>query len=681
MTAPAVAPRAQLVRELRPGPLLLGSTAIALVVMAACLWAGDGRPVPSPAGLPDAGLGTEWALPVVRTVADLAGILTVGLLLAGGLLVPAREGVLRGPRLKWTRAARWSALVWAGAVVVQVVLTLSNVLAQPVPGILDPALLWSFVRDIEIGRSLLVQAVLALVVGVAAYAVRTTTGAALTCLVALAALLPPTLSSHSGTSPDHTVAVSGLAIHVLSLSLWCGGLVALVLLGTSDRRPLAVAVSRFSPLALWTAVAVGATGILSAWVRLSSPSDLLTTSYGRLVLLKALLLAVLAAFGFWHRRATVPKLAADPTRLLFLRVAAVEVLVMAATVGVAVALSRTPPPVSGSVPISSLTPAQVILGFPMPPELTVANLLWGQARADALWLLVCLVMLGLYAAGVRAVHRAGGRWSWGRTASWLVGVALLALCTVSGVATYGHVLFSVHMTQHMVLSMVTPIFLVLAAPITLALETLPRDPARVGPREWLERFVASRFVKVLTHPLTASALFLAGFYLIYLTPVFPWLMSSHWGHIVMNAGFLLVGVVFYWVMIGIDPGPQRPPFMARFVIMVIVMALHSFFAVVMMSTTSVVAEAFYRSLQRPYALDLLADQHVGAMIGWGSGDIPMIIVMGAMFVQWVRADEREARRSDTAQEQAARTGEGTDELADYNAYLAELARRSGGTKS
>ena len=287
MTAPAVAPRAQPLTQLRPGPLLLGSTALALVVMALCLWAGDGRPVGAAAGLPDAGPLTGWGLPVVRTLADLAGILTVGLLLAGGLLVPARDGVLRGPRLRWTRAARWSALAWAGAVVLEVVLTLSNVLASPLPGVLDPALLWSFVRDIEVGRSLLVQAVLALAVGVSAYAVRTTTGAALACLLALAALLPPTLSSHSGTSPDHTVAVSALAIHVLALSLWCGGLTALVLLGTTDRRPLAVAVARFSPLAVWTAVAVAASGLLSAWVRLSGAGDLLTTSYGRLVLLKA----------------------------------------------------------------------------------------------------------------------------------------------------------------------------------------------------------------------------------------------------------------------------------------------------------------------------------------------------------------------------------------------------------
>jgi putative copper resistance protein D len=114
--------------------------------------------------------------------------------------------------------------------------------------------------------------------------------------------------------------------------------------------------------------------------------------------------------------------------------------------------------------------------------------------------------------------------------------------------------------------------------------------------------------------------------------------------------------------------------------MVIVMPLHSFFAVAMMMTSTVVAEQFYVGLGRPYALDLLADQHLGAGIGWASGDIPMVLVMGAMFVQWMRDDEREARRSDRAQEEAQRTGVGTDELADYNAYLAELHRRSGGAK-
>ena len=186
----------------RASRLLLGALVLGIAVMALVLWSGDGRPAPSPEGLPDPGAGTSWLLPVMRTVSDLASILTVGLLLAGAVLVPARDGELRGARLTWTRAARWSALVWAAAVVAQVVLTLSDVLAQPVPDILDPSLLWSFVSDIDLGRALLVQAVLALVVGACAYAVRTTTGAALIGLLALAALIPPTLTGHSRQRSD-----------------------------------------------------------------------------------------------------------------------------------------------------------------------------------------------------------------------------------------------------------------------------------------------------------------------------------------------------------------------------------------------------------------------------------------------------------------------------------------------
>ena len=152
-------------------------------------------------------------------------------------------------------------------------------------------------------------------------------------------------------------------------------------------------------------------------------------------------------------------------------------------------------------------------------------------------------------------------------------------------------------------------------------------------------------------------------------------MSGHWGHIVMNTMFLLTGVIFFWTLIGIDPGPVRPPFLVGVVIMIVVMALHSMFAVAMTMTSTVLAESFYTSLQRPYLTDLLSDQHVGANIGWASGDIPMLLVLAAMFVQWVRADEREARLTDRAQERAAATGQGRDDLADYNAYLASLSAK------
>ena len=326
----------------RPSRLLLAAALLALAVGAALLWIGDGRPTGGVDGLPDPGAGTSWALPASRVLADLAAVLTVGLLLLGAVLVPARDGELRGERLRWTSAARWSALVWAGVVAAEVVLTLSDVLAAPVPDVLDPALLTSFVLDIDLGRALLVQAVLALCVAVLAGLVRTTTGAGMVGLLAVAALVPPVLTGHAGTSSDHTIAVTSLMVHVIGVSLWCGGVVALVLLGTADRRSYPIAVPRFSSLALWCAIAVAASGVVSAALRLGSPADLVTSWYGRIVLLKVLLIAAISGFGVWHRRRHLPRLASEPTRLLFLRVAAAEVLVMAATIGVAVALSRTP---------------------------------------------------------------------------------------------------------------------------------------------------------------------------------------------------------------------------------------------------------------------------------------------------------------------------------------------------
>ena len=662
------------VPRMRASRLIVGSVLVAVAVMAVLLWVGDGRPVTAPEGLPDPGLGTGWALPVVRVLADLAGILTVGLLLAGAVLVPARDGELRGARLRWTRSARWSALGWALAVGIETVLTLSNVLAQTVPDVVSPAVLWSFVSEIDLGRSLLAQVVLALCIALAAYSVRTTTGAALATLLALVTLLPPTLSSHSGTSVDHTVAVTSLMVHVLALSLWCGGLAALVLIGSTDRRPLQVAVPRFSTLALWCAVAVTASGLVSAWVRVGSAANLVTSSYGRLVLLKIALVAVIAAFGIWHRRNVISQLDTDPSRLLFLRVAAVEVLVMAATVGVAVALSRTPPPVSDSVLLESLSPARLVLGFDLPPAPDVVAMLWGQARLDGFWVAVCVLLAALYTTGLRQMHRSGDDWPLGRTVLWFVGVALLLLTTTTGLATYSHLMFSAHMVQHMLLTMVVPIFLVLGAPITLALRTLPRGSGQVGPREWLTAVIHSRFVRFVSNPFVASAIFVLGFYGVYFTSLFPWLMTGHWGHVAMDVHFLLAGSLFFWSLIGVDPGPSRPPFLVRMVIMLIVMPLHSFFSIALMMSSTVLAQDFFTSLHRPYATDLLADQHMGAAIGWASGDVPMILVMAAMFVQWVRADEREAKRTDRRQERAAATGQGTDDLADYNSYLASLNR-------
>lgn len=681
MTTQTQSPPKQSLLSLRSGPLVVSWVVTALFTSALFLWLGDGRPAASPVGIPDPGLGTAWALPVVRTLSDLAGILTIGLLLLGAFLVPARDGVLAGARLTWTRAARWSAMVWAVCIALQAIFTLSNVLAQPLPQAADPTVLWSFFTQIDLGRALVVQAVLAGLVAVIATYTRTTVGALECGLLAVVALVPPVLTGHAGTSSDHTIAVSALMVHVISLSLWCGGLAALVLLGTSDRRSYPVAVPRFSALALWCAVGVAISGALSAWIRLATPADLFSTSYGRIIIVKVILMLVLSLFGVWYRRRIIPTLAEDSTRFTFLRAAAFDVVIMAATVGVGVALSRTPPPISGAVDPSSLSPARSILGFDLPPAPDIAQLLWGQARIDGFWLTVVILMAALYATGLRVMKRSGDAWPVGRAVSWFVGVAMLTLLTQSGFATYTHVMFSMHMYSHMLEAMVIPIFLVLGAPITLALRTLPRRPDERGPREVLMSVLSSKYVQFVSYPIVATIIFVGSFYLLYFTPLFPALISSHLGHLLIGVHFLLSGYLFFWVLIGVDPSPHKPPYIVSMAIMLIVMPIHSFFNIALMMSSTVLAEEFYVSLQRPYATDLLADQHLGASAGWAMGEIPMVIMMAVMFFQWMRSDEREARRSDRAQDRAAASGVGHDELAEYNARLAKLAERDQAARS
>ena len=98
----------------------LGGTAAAIgvAVMALCLWSGDGRPQASIGGLPDAGQATAWAVPVTRVLTNLAGVMTVGLLVVAAFLAPAREDALVGSGLRWARAARWTAAGWALLVLV-----------------------------------------------------------------------------------------------------------------------------------------------------------------------------------------------------------------------------------------------------------------------------------------------------------------------------------------------------------------------------------------------------------------------------------------------------------------------------------------------------------------------------------------------------------------------------------
>ena len=615
---------------------VLGTVLVATSVLVVVLLAGGGAPQPVPVGLPDAGPITGWGLPLVRLAADLLGIGTLGLLLAAAVLLPSpAAGLAEVP----ARAAMWAgraATAWLVAVAVEAVLTVSDILGSPPGTVLDPLVLRSFVSQTSQGRGLLVQAGLVVAVAGLARSARTTRGAGFSVLVALAALAPPTLTGHSAAAGSHDLAVASLLVHLLAAGLWVGGLAALAWAALAGTDGLRYAVPRFSVLAAWCFAAVATSGVVNAGVRLGGFTPLVTSAYGALVLGKVAALGVLGGFGWWHRRRTV---AAQVMRAatgsgrreaarLFLTVAGAELVVMASTIALAVGLSRTPTPAGGALQTSR---AADLLGFPLPPRPSAGRLAFGWVP-DGFALTFLVLAAALYAVGVLTLRRRGDRWPVGRMVSWAGGLLVFAWATVGGLGLYSHVQFSAHMVAHMLLSMVVPIGLVLGAPVTLALRTLPgpRVPGEMGPRQMLLAVLHSRVAKVVMHPLVAFALFVGSLYGIYFTPLFAVLMRNHLGHVVMEFHFLTVGFLFFFVLVGVDPAPIRLPSIARIGLLFAAMPFHAFFSVAIMGGDTVLARSYFQSLDRPYSTDLLGDQHLGGGIGWALGELPVLLVLGAV---------------------------------------------------
>ncbi len=272
------------------------------------------------------------------------------------------------------------------------------------------------------------------------------------------------------------------------------------------------------------------------------------------------------------------------------------------------------------------------------------------------------------------MRRRGDRWPVGRTSAWLGGCAALLVATSSGIGRYGPAMFSVHMAEHMILGMLVPILLVLGAPVTLALRTLPsagRD-GPPGPREWLLTAVHSPAARFLTHPLVSLPLFVGSYYALYFSALFPAALPEHGAHVLMNVHFIVVGLLFFWPIIGIDPAPRRLPPMARLGIVFISVPFHAFFGVALMSANEVIGGDFYRSLALPWVADPLTDQRLGGGLAWAAGELPLLIVVIALLVQWSRQDERSARRDDRRAD-----ADGGADLAAYNAMLHRLATGTG----
>ncbi len=623
-------------------------------------------------GIPDPGRLTTVGLPFLRGAFWLSLAVAVGSFMVSAFLISPRvpggdndrliEAPLTVDGHVAARTGAWAALVSALIAFLEVPLVMSDVSGTPFFQTLNPQMMGVALSQIATSQVWLVTAIMCVILAIGGFVSRMWAGQPPLLVLSVLCVVPLGMEGHSASGGDHDYGTNTLIWHLVFMILWVGGLIGLIAHARRLGPELPLAVRRYSRLAFIAICAMAISGVINAAIRIEF-SDWFTTRYGLIITTKALLTIALGILGLAHRTLTIPQLKHKPQ--LFRRIAIGEVLVMAATVGVAITMGRTPPPPPRDPNLSAM---QIQMGYNLDQPPSVINV-WTQFRFDVMFGVIGLGLAAFYAWSVYRLHKRGLSWPVGRTIWWMLGSLGLTLVMSTGIGLYMPAMYSMHMLAHMVLSMVIPLFLVLGAPMTLLMEAYPSGrPGQPTIHDWVVALTKSRALRVITHPAVNLVQFLFFFYALYLNfDLYQVAISEHAGHVIMNWVFLLSGFIYFWEVVGPDPLPHRAPIRVRLLILFFSMPIHLFLGVYLMQLNQILGEEFYLSLNLPWDQDLRNDQRQGGGIAWGFGQFPLVIVFGKLFMEWLREDHSEARRFD-----AKADIDHDQDLSDYNAMLEQL---------
>ena len=650
--------------------------------------------------LSDPGALTRWALPATKAVHNIAWALTFGGLMFAAIILPrwtkmpkrrskARDDAEEHPAYTLAiKVASISAIIWTFSALSQIVFTYSDVAGMPVntsegfsEGMLD------YVLAIAVGRAWFWMTIIAAVVTSLIFALRTPTGMAWGAGLTLLGVVPLALVGHSSSGDDHFAAVNSIGLHLFGVLLWVGGLILLAILaptltGTAQLKPqvqknhtqplVYTILTRYSAVAGVAIVLVAGSGVANAAIRMENLSHFLQP-YGQMVVLKAVLTIALGLIGLAHRVRVIPRLKTGTTqppanaRKILWRLIAVEIVIMVAVMVTAVILAKSEPPKPEEIPPNA-SPARITTKYELPPELTAIRWIT-EWRFNWLWVAVVIFLTIWYIRAIRQLAARDVKWPVQRTILFFIGLAILVWDTSSAPAIYGLVLFSAHMVNHMILTMLIPIFVVLGAPITLALRsTQARQDGTRGPREYMLSLLNSKYAKFITNPIFAAVNFAGSLVIFYFTPVFEFALRYHIGHELMNVHFLLTGFIFASVMIGIDPLPNRPTYPLRLVVLLATMVFHAFIAVSLTGSESLLMSEWFSAIGRDWGLSAIEDQQMGGLIMWGTGEFPTVGMALIVLFRWRQDDMQHAKRRDDRVDKYGDTD--LDELNEYYARMA-----------
>lgn len=475
------------------------------------------------------------------------------------------------------------------------------------------------------------------------------------------AVIAPVAVGHVLVGPNHDFASDVAYIQALAKT----GALGLVLVTATGMAlgsyPRPAILRRLYPVTIVLLIAAILPEGLIAWVKLAG-SALTESATGWLMLGQwlsaAIILIAIAAGAALARRGKVS------ARILGVVLVGASVGAFGWWSGYTTMLLEPPPQYFVPTSIS-----QVFMGYDVPLPVSIETWLT-QWRPNLLFLLLAVGAVGVYVTAVYRLHRRGDSWPVGRTISWSLGWAIAVLVTSSGLGKYSAPDFATHMIVHMTLNMLVPVFLVLGGVITLLLRASSGSQGPLaGVHNWITWMLNWRVIRMVYNPLFVFGFFIISYYGLYLSEMFGRLMPFHWGHQLMNLHFLIIGVMFYSLVIGVDPTPRQLPHIAKLGYLIAAMPFHAFFAIVLMTSKNIIGGDFYQRLDLPWS-DLAASQYMGGSITWAGGELPLLIVVIVLGMQWAKQDARESRRKDR------HFDSGLDqEFNAYNAMLEKLAAR------
>ena len=270
----------------------------------------------------------------------------------------------------------------------------------------------------------------------------------------------------------------------------------------------------------------------------------------------------------------------------------------------------------------------------VPPDPAILLLGWS---GDPLVWLPAVVALVLWRTGVRRVNRAhpGNPVPRARTWAWVAGVLAVLFALDSGIERYDTTLFWVHMIQHMLLTLVGPILLLYAGPITLLLRASSAETRR----RWIFPLLHSRVVRFLSFPVVSWLLFAAVMWASHFSPLFEAALEDEWIHRLEHALFLSSALLFWWPVVGPDPSPWRMKPGAKVLYVGLQMPQNTFLALAIYMSTIPLYQ-HYVTTGRTWGPTPLEDQQMAGGIMWLGGDLVFLTMVILLVWAWMRDEER-----------------------------------------